>query len=96
MPVLSRDTACEGPAGRSTEHYAIWWHLIAILQHGKQSGVVGEFGKVAFGHARADSSYGALFNAAMTSYSAITSEMALASLASEDLSSSFRQSCEGA
>ena len=55
----------EGP-----EHYAVWKHLCAMVRDGKQDGFLREFGHPVFAHTVADPAYGAIFNEAMTSYSA--------------------------
>jgi O-methyltransferase domain/Dimerisation domain len=71
----------EGP-----EHYAIWKHLVAMLRSCRQNGFLREFGAMAFDHARADPAYGAIFDQAMSSYSAVQTETVLAALAGIDLS----------
>jgi hypothetical protein len=71
----------EGP-----EHYAVWKHLVPIVRDGRQDGFVREFGAPLFDYARQNPSYGALFNQAMSSYSMVTTQWALAALAAEDFS----------
>ena len=71
----------EGP-----EHYAIWKHLVAMVRDGRPNGFVREFGAMCFDYARTNPSYGAVFNQAMSSYSTITTQWALAALTAEDLS----------
>jgi hypothetical protein len=71
----------EGP-----EHYAVWKHLVAIVRDGKQDGFKREYKLGAFDFARANASYGAVFDAAMTSYSFIETESVLDALADEDIS----------
>jgi hypothetical protein len=71
----------EGP-----EHYAAWKHLVPILREGRQDGFLREFGVQLFDYARANPRYGAVFNQAMTSYSAVETQWALAALANEDFS----------
>jgi O-methyltransferase domain/Dimerisation domain len=69
----------EGP-----EHYAAWKHLVAIVRDGRQDGFVREYGARLFEYARENADYGAIFNRAMTSYSAVQAQWALAALAPED------------
>jgi O-methyltransferase domain/Dimerisation domain len=69
----------EGP-----EHYAAWKHLVPILRDGRQDGFLREFGAPLFEYARRNASYAAVFNRAMTSYSAVQAQWAVAALASED------------
>jgi hypothetical protein len=71
----------EGP-----EHYAIWKHLVPMVRDGRQNGFLREFGAMAFDHARKDPHYAAVFNKAMSSYSAVQTEWAVAALADENLS----------
>jgi O-methyltransferase domain/Dimerisation domain len=71
----------EGP-----EHYAAWEHLVPILRDGRQDGFLREFGTRLFDYARANPSYSAVFNQAMTSYSAVETQWAVAALANEDFS----------
>ncbi len=70
----------EGP-----EHYAVWKHLVPILRDGRQDGFRREFGAGLFDYARANPAYGAVFNQAMSSYSTLTTQWALAALANEGL-----------
>ncbi|MGH7053378.1 MAG: methyltransferase [Stellaceae bacterium] len=71
----------EGP-----EHYAVWKHLVPILRDGKQDGFVREFGASLFKYVQQNARYGAVFNQAMTSYSAVQTQQVLAALATEDFS----------
>ena len=71
----------EGP-----EHYAIWKHLVAMVRDGRQNGFLREYGTMGFDHARTHPAYGAVFNQAMSSYSAVQTENVLAALADVDLS----------
>jgi O-methyltransferase domain/Dimerisation domain len=71
----------EGP-----EHYAAWKHLCAILRDGQQDGFVREFGHPLFVHAVEDPEYGAVFNAAMSSYANVLTSMVLEALAPFDFS----------
>jgi hypothetical protein len=71
----------EGP-----EHYAIWKHLVAMVRDGRQNGFVREYGVMAFDYANNDSSYGEVFDQAMSSYSAMQTEVVVAALAEHDLS----------
>jgi len=71
----------EGP-----EHYAAWKHLVPIVRDGKQDGFLREFGAPLFDYVRANPHYSAVFNRAMTSYSVVETQWALAALASEDFS----------
>ena len=72
----------EGP-----EHYAIWKHLVPILRDGHPDGFVREFGMPIFEYARKNAGYGAIFNGAMTSYSAVQAQWALEALSLEDFRS---------
>jgi hypothetical protein len=56
----------EGP-----EHYAAWKHLPALIREGAQDGFAREFGRPGFEYARENPGYGAVFNDAMSSFSAI-------------------------
>ena len=78
----------EGP-----EHYAVWKHLVPILRDGRPDGFVREFGMPLFEYARKNAGYGAVFNRAMTSYSALQAQWALAALATEDFTS-IRTFCD--
>jgi hypothetical protein len=71
----------EGP-----QHYAVWKHLVPILRDGKQDGFLREFGAPLFDYVRVNPAYGAVFNRAMTSYSVVETQWALAALGSEDFS----------
>lgn len=70
----------EGP-----EHYAIWRHLVGMLRDGRQNGFLREFDLMAFDYARGNPDYGAVFNRAMSSYSAVQTEWAMAALSNDDL-----------
>ncbi len=65
----------EGP-----EHYAIWKHLPEMIRTGTQDGFVREYGRPVFAHIQESPAYGALFNEAMTAYSAGESAMVLEAL----------------
>lgn len=78
----------EGPV-----HYAVWKHLPSIIRDGGEDGFCREFGAAIFDYARQNPSYGAVFDQAMTSYSAIQTQWALAVLAGEDLSG-IRSVCD--
>ena len=69
-----------------SEHYAAWKHLLPILRDGKPDGFFREFGTPLFDYVRSNPHYGAVFNRAMTSYSLVETQWALAGLASEDFS----------
>jgi hypothetical protein len=69
----------EGP-----QHYALWKHLPAMVQEGKQNAFVREFGRMAFEHARDNRDYAERFKHAMTSYSAVQSSLALEALRDYD------------
>ena len=71
----------EGP-----EHYAVWKHLPAMIEDGKQDGFVREFGHPIFVHTVEDSDYGAVFEEAMSSYSNGETTMVLEALATHDFS----------
>ncbi|MCC7371417.1 MAG: hydroxyneurosporene methyltransferase [Chloroflexi bacterium] len=71
----------EGP-----EHYALWKHLPSLIRDGKQNGFVREFGMMGFEYAKANPGYGDVFNQAMTSYSAVESQLVVEALAESDLS----------
>jgi O-methyltransferase domain/Dimerisation domain len=71
----------EGP-----EHYAAWKHLCTILRDGQQDGFVREFGRPMFVHAVEEPGYGAVFNAAMSSYAHSLTPMVLEALAPHDFS----------
>lgn len=71
----------EGP-----EHYALWKHLPAMICDGKQNAFVREFGMAGFEYARVNPAYGDAFNQAMTSFSAVESQLVVEALARCDLS----------
>jgi hypothetical protein len=66
----------EGP-----EHYALWTHLPSMIRDGRQNAFVREFGAMAFDYAKTNPAYGAVFNQAMTSYSAVQSQLVVDALA---------------
>jgi hypothetical protein len=66
----------EGP-----EHYAVWRHLCTVMREGGPDGFVREFGHPIFAHVAQDRDYGAVFNEAMSSYSAGETAMVLEALA---------------
>jgi O-methyltransferase domain/Dimerisation domain len=68
------------------EHYAIWKHLCDIVREGERNGFVREFGCQVFEHIGADPNYAAVFNEAMSSFSAGETMMALEALADYDFS----------
>jgi hypothetical protein len=70
----------EGP-----QHYALWKHLPAMIHDGRQNAFVREFGAMGFDYAKTDAAYGAVFNDAMTSYSAVQSQRVVDALAACDL-----------
>lgn len=69
----------EGP-----EHYAAWKHLPALIREGAQDGFAREFGRPGFDYARENPSYGAVFNEAMSSFSAIDNALVLEALQAYD------------
>ena len=71
----------EGP-----QHYALWKHLPAMVQDGKQNAFVREFGRMAFEHALENRDYAERFKQAMTSYSAVQSSLVLEALRDYDFS----------
>ncbi|HXH14460.1 MAG TPA: methyltransferase [Alphaproteobacteria bacterium] len=71
----------EGP-----EHYAVWKHLCDPVREGKPDGFVREFGHPVFVHAVEDPGYGAVFNAAMSSYTSAETAVVLEALAGYDFS----------
>ncbi len=71
----------EGP-----EHYALWKHLPAMIRDGKQNAFVREFGRMAFDHAVADTSYAEVFDGAMSSYSSAQAAWVLEALHAYDFS----------
>ena len=72
----------EGP-----EHYAIWKHLVAMVRDGRQNGFNREYGVMAFDYANSHSGYGEVFDQAMSSYSAVQTEVVVTALAEHDFSS---------
>lgn len=72
----------EGP-----EHYAIWKHLLDLIQEGKQNAFVREFGQPIFEYVAQHPSYGAVFNEAMSSYSSMDNALVLEALEPYDFSS---------
>jgi O-methyltransferase domain/Dimerisation domain len=71
----------EGP-----EHYALWKHLPAMVQDGKQNAFQREFGRMAFDHAIQDTDYAQIFDNAMSSYSSTQAEWVLNALGTYDFS----------
>lgn len=71
----------EGP-----EHYAVWKHLPAMIEDGKQDGFAREFGHPIFVHAVEDSEYAAVFDEAMSSYSSGETAIVLEALSTHDFS----------
>ena len=71
----------EGP-----QHYALWKHLPAMIRDGKQNAFVREFGAMAFDYARKNHDYGERFKHAMSSYSAVQSNLVLEALGGYDFS----------
>jgi hypothetical protein len=71
----------EGP-----EQYAAWKHLPALITDGQQNAFVREFGQPQFDYAVQHPSYGAVFNAAMSSYSNIDTRLVLEALEPYDFS----------
>jgi hypothetical protein len=69
----------EGP-----EHYAVWKHLCAMVREGKQDGFVREFGHPVFAHIAENRGYRAVFNEAMSSYSAGETGLVLEALAGHE------------
>ena len=67
-------------------NYAVWKHLTAIVRDGGEDGCRREFGAPVFEHMRRDPAFAAIFSRAMTSYSNVQTQWALAALANEDLS----------
>ena len=68
------------------EHYAIWKHLVDMVRDGRQNGFVREFDTKGFDYARANPSYGLIFNKAMSSMSSLTTDWTISALASESFS----------
>jgi O-methyltransferase domain/Dimerisation domain len=71
----------EGP-----ELDAVWKHLPAMIQDGKQGGFVREFGHPLFVHTAEDPEFGAVFDEAMSSLSGWETAMVLEALATYDFS----------
>jgi hypothetical protein len=71
----------EGPV-----HYALWKHLPDMIREGRQNAFVREFGCMAFEYAAKDTTYGELFNAAMSSYSNVHTAWVLDALQEYDFS----------
>jgi O-methyltransferase domain/Dimerisation domain len=71
----------EGP-----QHYALWKHLPAMVQDGKQNAFVREFSRMAFEYALENRDYAERFKQAMASYSAVQSTLALEALRGYDFS----------
>jgi hypothetical protein len=71
----------EGP-----EHYAIWKHVAAMVRDDRQNGFLREFGASGFEYAQKNPGYRSVFDQAMSSYSAVQTEWALAALVGEDFS----------
>ena len=71
----------EGP-----QHYALWKHLPAMVQDGRQNAFVREFGRMAFEYALGNQDYAERFKQAMTSYSSVQSSWALEALRGYDFS----------
>ena len=72
---------------------AIWKHLVPIVREGGPEGFRREFGAPVFEYMRRDPGFAAIFNRAMTSYSNVQTQWALAALAEEDLSA-IRSLCD--
>jgi hypothetical protein len=71
----------EGP-----EHYAVWKHLADLIKEGRRDGFGREFGQPIFEYAVQNSSYGAIFNEAMSSYSSMDNALVLEALNNYDFS----------
>jgi hypothetical protein len=71
----------EGP-----EHYAAWKHLSALIAEGNQDGFAREFGAPAFEYAARNPNYGAVFNAAMSSFSGMDNMLVLQAFETYDFS----------
>ena len=69
----------EGP-----EHYSLWKHLPDMIRDGRQNAFMREYGRHAFEHAVADSSYARVFDEAMSSYSSSQTAWALEALEQYD------------
>src|SRR5215469_12254178 len=78
----------EGP-----EHYALWKHLVDMVRDGHQNGFVREFGTTGFEYARANPSYGLIFNKAMSSMSSLTTDWTVTALAQASCSG-IRDVCD--
>jgi hypothetical protein len=69
------------------EHWAIWNHVPAMVREGRQNAFMREYGEMAFAHACGNpDGYGAVFNRAMSGFSAIQSAWALEALRDYDFS----------
>ncbi len=66
------------------QHYAVWRHLCDIVREGGEDGFVREFGHPIFAHTDADPAYSAVFNEAMSSFSAGETQLVLEALADCD------------
>jgi hypothetical protein len=75
----NRALAVEAP-----EHCAIWGHLPDIIKDGKRNGFIREFGSPAFEYARTNKRYRRTFDRAMTSHSAVQSNLVLEALRDYD------------
>ncbi len=71
----------EGP-----EHYAIWAHLVTMIKDGKQNAFLRHYGQMAFDYAQANVDYGSTFRHAMSSFSAVQSQLALEAMNGVDFS----------
>jgi hypothetical protein len=71
----------EGP-----EHYAIWKHLGAMINDGRQDGFMREFGLRIFDYAAQNTDYAKVFNQAMSSYSATHTKLVLEAFEDYDFS----------
>ena len=67
------------------EHTAVWKHLPQIVRDGKQTGFIREYGTTAFEYAARTPSYGADFNAGMTSQSNLQTAWTIEALRNCDL-----------
>ena len=70
----------EGP-----EHYAIWKHLVPVVQSGDQNAFVREYGRSAFDYAARNPRYGTIFDEAMSGQSSVHTEMIVAALQATNL-----------
>ena len=66
------------------EHYAIWKHLVSMVKDGKQDGFVREYGLRIFDYLSQNPGYAAVFNYAMSSYSATHTRWVLDALKGYD------------